>query len=1084
MIPVSRQKVVPVPIPVTVPIEVSNSVSRVPQSHHAVFVSHTSAPVLTVEQQQQQAPGLVPVLSSSSASSSNSNSNSNGVTQPGAPSSSPPSPPQSQPPLVSSRVLDRFRNRRTTTTNSNSNDSSSSSSRQEHQDVEEPHPLIIHTIVPEPESPSPILAAWSTPQHPNIDYLAPYHPSLHKNVHNWSQILLDQLRQKSASSPDELEPPRDAANNSGGGDEGKVFSIQAALASFVPGIAPAAPATFQGISTAPIAIVSSSDNAGASSSSSPSTSTAAARRRQQVYSPAPIDKHFLFQTHHREQQPKQQQKLSPQLGNGRKHSSRTHSRAGLPLSSSSSSLTSLESGAGAGKRIRRRTIRSLKELVRFFKRLFRSMRSEQQQQQQQQQSTISSSAEEQQRQKSKYKTKSKQRKGKGVPPVLPPPRLTNDAHTKTNNTNTNDINIAAAVGHQSHTDKDDGFNYLVVSEDDDDDETLGIHNSSNSRRKQRRESLVQIGSSAEREDEVVARSPSAVSVQPQQLTASPPDTAVLRTVPKITKVINRIKNQVQKAQEEVHPPGNHASTSTPTSAPVPETVIPIPVDTTSAVQAPAVVVPSQKQYINGARIHPILLELYEITDHVLGVGTFATVREIRLKSSGQSFALKIILKKTLQGKGAMLDTEISVLSQVRHRNCVSLLEMFETEDAVFLITDLAEGGELFEQLLQKGCYTEGDAARLVREILLGVEYLHSMEIVHRDLKPENLLFLDKSENARLLITDFGLSKVLTSGEDVLMTACGTPGYVAPEVLEQIGHGKPVDMWSLGVIAYTLLCGYTPFWGDDQQALFENIIAGQYQFEEEYWRDISPLAKNFINTLLVRPAEIRSTATQALAHPWFRAMLDQDLSAPASPQDSVNLLPAVRKNFNARTVFKKAVRAVGILRRMQAAPPSQQREREQQQQPAQSPFAITANIPNSLEASASAANGGAVLAQDGSDYILPSPPPPNTSFAHPHQGELVVIVNGTASHNQVPQQEQERLYSKNIQTINSWSFHDVVSAAMLTNAQRLGGGSGSGREREGEKNEVVRGKEALRNDSEDQLRRVSDVLEDLSATREP
>ncbi|OAQ23686.1 putative calmodulin-dependent protein kinase type 1, partial [Linnemannia elongata AG-77] len=304
------------------------------------------------------------------------------------------------------------------------------------------------------------------------------------------------------------------------------------------------------------------------------------------------------------------------------------------------------------------------------------------------------------------------------------------------------------------------------------------------------------------------------------------------------------------------------------------------------------------------------------TDHVLGVGTFATVREIRLKSTGQSFALKIILKKTLQGKGAMLDTEISVLSKVRHPNCVSLLEMFETEDAVFLITDLAEGGELFEQLLQKGCYTEGDAARLVREILLGIEYLHSMDIVHRDLKPENLLFLDKSENARLLITDFGLSKVLTSGEDVLMTACGTPGYVAPEVLEQIGHGKPVDMWSLGVIAYTLLCGYTPFWGDDQQALFENIIAGQYQFEEEYWRDISPLAKNFINTLLVRPAEIRSTATQALAHPWFRAMLDQDLSAPASPQDSVNLLPAVRKNFNARTVFKKAVRAVGILRRMQ------------------------------------------------------------------------------------------------------------------------------------------------------------------------
>ncbi|KAF9189761.1 hypothetical protein BGZ51_009303 [Haplosporangium sp. Z 767] len=319
----------------------------------------------------------------------------------------------------------------------------------------------------------------------------------------------------------------------------------------------------------------------------------------------------------------------------------------------------------------------------------------------------------------------------------------------------------------------------------------------------------------------------------------------------------------------------------------------------------------------GPRMHPELLELYEITDNVLGVGTFATVKEIKLKETGKSYALKIILKKTLQGKGSMLDTEISVLSKVRHPNCVSLLELFETEDAVYLVTDLAEGGELFEQLLQKGSYTEGDAARLVYEILLGVEYLHEMDIVHRDLKPENLLFRDRSENARLMITDFGLSKVLTSGNDVLMTACGTPGYVAPEVLEQIGHGKPVDMWSVGVIAYTLLCGYTPFWGEDQPSLFESIISGEYEYEEEYWKDISQLAKSFIDSLLVRPADRRPSATHALTHPWFRAMLEQDMVTPVSPADSVNLLPSVRKNFNARSAFKKAVRAVGLMRKMQA-----------------------------------------------------------------------------------------------------------------------------------------------------------------------
>ncbi|KAF9175606.1 hypothetical protein BGX20_003275 [Mortierella sp. AD010] len=337
----------------------------------------------------------------------------------------------------------------------------------------------------------------------------------------------------------------------------------------------------------------------------------------------------------------------------------------------------------------------------------------------------------------------------------------------------------------------------------------------------------------------------------------------------------------------------------------------------AAAAAAAAAAEKKREKERGPKMHPDLLELYDVTDHVLGVGTFATVKEIVLKSTGKKYALKIILKKTLKGKSQMLDTEISVLSKVRHPNCVSLLEMFETEDAVYLVTDLAEGGELFDQLLKKGFYTEGDAARLVYQILQGVEYLHSLGIVHRDLKPENLLFEDKSENAKLMITDFGLSKVLTNGNDVLMTACGTPGYVAPEVLEQIGHGKPVDMWSIGVIAYTLLCGYTPFWGEDQPSLFESIISGEYEYEEEYWKDVSPLAKGFIDTLL-RKASERPTASQALTHPWFRAVLEQDMITPVSPAESVNLMPGMRKNFNARQAFKKAVRAVGLIKKMAGA----------------------------------------------------------------------------------------------------------------------------------------------------------------------
>ncbi|CAJ0823631.1 16905_t:CDS:2, partial [Entrophospora sp. SA101] len=188
----------------------------------------------------------------------------------------------------------------------------------------------------------------------------------------------------------------------------------------------------------------------------------------------------------------------------------------------------------------------------------------------------------------------------------------------------------------------------------------------------------------------------------------------------------------------------------------------------------------------------------------------------------------------------MLPIELDILKKVHHKYITSLHDLYETKDGVFIITDLASGGELFNQLLLKGSYTEEDAANLMKQLLEGVQYLHDLDIVHRDLKPENLLFKDKSDEADIMITDFGLSKILKSEDDVLLTACGTPGYIAPEVLLQAGYGKPIDIWSIGVIMYTMLCGYTPFWGEDQAALFESIMSGEYEYEEEYWSEISDL----------------------------------------------------------------------------------------------------------------------------------------------------------------------------------------------------------------------------------------------------
>ncbi|CAG8583015.1 6955_t:CDS:2 [Acaulospora morrowiae] len=287
---------------------------------------------------------------------------------------------------------------------------------------------------------------------------------------------------------------------------------------------------------------------------------------------------------------------------------------------------------------------------------------------------------------------------------------------------------------------------------------------------------------------------------------------------------------------------------------------------------------------------------------VIGTGSFAIVKECVDKTTGKSYALKIISKKSIKGKEQMLATEQKILEKIHHPNLVTLVDFFETKEGVFIVTDLARGGELFEQLQNKRSYTEQDAANLVRQILDGVSYLHDNGIVHRDLKPENLLFKDKSEDSELLITDFGLSKILKSNNDILLTACGTPGYVAPEVLTQNGHGKPVDIWSIGVITYTLLCGYPPFYGEDQNSLFESIMSGAYEYDDYEWLDISSTAKDLIDKMLTRDPSKRITAKEALQHQWFKTAT------------TVDILKTVQNNLTAKERFRRAIHLVKDINR--------------------------------------------------------------------------------------------------------------------------------------------------------------------------
>ncbi|KYR00537.1 myosin light chain kinase [Tieghemostelium lacteum] len=252
----------------------------------------------------------------------------------------------------------------------------------------------------------------------------------------------------------------------------------------------------------------------------------------------------------------------------------------------------------------------------------------------------------------------------------------------------------------------------------------------------------------------------------------------------------------------------------------------------------------------------------------LGRGAFSIVYLGTHRATGLQYAIKVINKQDL-GKDyeKNLKMEVDILKRVNHPNIIALKELFDTPTNLYLVMELVTGGELFDKIVEKGSYSESDASKLVRKIVSAVEYLHNINIVHRDLKPENLLLKNERDHLEVAIADFGLSKII--GQSVVMqTACGTPSYVAPEVLHATGYDKEVDMWSIGVITYILLCGFPPFYGDSVPEIFEQIMEANFDYPEEYWGSISKEAKDFISKLLVVDVGKRLSAKAALAHPWL------------------------------------------------------------------------------------------------------------------------------------------------------------------------------------------------------------------------
>lgn len=164
--------------------------------------------------------------------------------------------------------------------------------------------------------------------------------------------------------------------------------------------------------------------------------------------------------------------------------------------------------------------------------------------------------------------------------------------------------------------------------------------------------------------------------------------------------------------------------------------------------------------------------------------------------------------------------EVEILSQLDHPNVVKLYEIFDEGNVLYLVMELMNGGELFDRIVEKEAYSEKEAADTIRPIVDSIRYCHENGIIHRDLKPENLLYDSSDENGTIKISDFGLARFVQN--ELATTACGTPGYVAPEIIEGKGYGQEVDYWSIGIILYIMLCGFPPFYDENNQKLFEAI----------------------------------------------------------------------------------------------------------------------------------------------------------------------------------------------------------------------------------------------------------------------
>jgi len=313
-------------------------------------------------------------------------------------------------------------------------------------------------------------------------------------------------------------------------------------------------------------------------------------------------------------------------------------------------------------------------------------------------------------------------------------------------------------------------------------------------------------------------------------------------------------------------------------------------------------------------------EHYEV-GKVLGKGSIGKTLEGISKKTGQKVAIKALPRSHPEFDYKTLMTEIAIMKRVDHAHCIKLHDVFEDEKLVYLVQDLATGGELFDRVVESGSFSEKDACFMIKQVIEACAYLHSIGICHRDLKPENVLMLSSDENSPdykvVKIADFGLSSLsAVEYQATMATACGTPEYLAPELVamvanddeSEVAYSSKVDIWAIGVILYVMISGFHPFYTGNQAQLYDSIMKGNYSFPNPAFAKVSRETKDFISWVLQVNPDKRPSADEVLKHPWVlrgEQTLKLDDLGTASTLGEYNTKRQSRKSLKRVSLSAKA-----------------------------------------------------------------------------------------------------------------------------------------------------------------------------------